>query len=65
MWTPPLRERKTWRENGRKGMSKEKETTEQRLKRFEKAYNILMDYFNDLPEETRIEVDERLNKENL
>ena len=46
-------------------MSKEKETTEQRLKRFEKAYNILMDYFNDLPEETRIEVDERLNKVNL
>jgi len=46
-------------------MTKEKETTEQRLKRFEKAYNILMDYFNDLPEETRIEVDERLNKENL
>jgi|TARA_R100000656_G_scaffold37069_1_gene31417 flagellar capping protein FliD len=46
-------------------MGKEKETTEQRLKRFEKAYNILMDYFNDLPEETRIEVDERLNKENL
>ena len=46
-------------------MSEEKETTEQRLKRFEKAYNILMDYFNDLPEETRIKVDERLNKENL
>ena len=46
-------------------MTKEKETTEQRLKRFEKAYNILMDYFNDLPEETRIEVDERLNKVNL
>jgi len=46
-------------------MTKEKETTEQRLKRFEKAYNILMDYFNYLPDDLKIEADERLNKENL
>ncbi len=46
-------------------MSEEKETTEQRLKRFEKAYNILMDYFDDLPDDLRIEAHERLNKENL
>ena len=30
------------------------ETTEQRLKRFEKAYNILMDYFNYLPDDLKI-----------
>ncbi len=46
-------------------MSKEKETTEQRLKRFEKAYNILMDYFKYLPEDLKIEGHEGLNKENL
>ena len=41
------------------------ETTEQRLKRFEKAYNILMDYFDYLPDDLRIKAHERLNKENL
>ena len=34
-------------------------------RRYKKAYNILMDYFEDLPEETIIEVDERLNKVDL
>ena len=28
--------------------------------KWEVAYQILMDYFEDLPEETRLEVDERL-----
>ena len=41
------------------------ETTEQRLKRFEKAYNILMDYFNYLPDDLKIKAHERLNKVNL
>ena len=46
-------------------MSKEKETTEQRLEGFEKAYNILMDYFDYLPDDLRIEAHERLNKINM
>ena len=33
--------------------------------KFEVAYQILMDYFEDLPEETRHEVDERLKAVNL
>tara|TARA_E500000318_G_scaffold53304_1_gene49627 strand:- start:3799 stop:3963 length:165 start_codon:yes stop_codon:yes gene_type:complete len=32
---------------------------------YEVAYQILMDYFEDLPEETRHEVDERLKAVNL
>ena len=34
-------------------------------KRFEKAYNILMDYFDELSDESRIECDERLNEVGL
>jgi len=33
--------------------------------KFEVAYQIMMDYFEDLPEETRHEVDERLKAVNL
>ena len=33
--------------------------------RWEVAYQILMDYFEDLPEETRLEVDERLKAVDL
>lgn len=29
---------------------------------FKEAYNILMDYFDELSEESRIECDKRLNK---
>jgi hypothetical protein len=30
---------------------------------FEKAYNILMDYFDELPDDIKEEVDQRLNEE--
>ena len=30
--------------------------------RFKKAYNILMDYFNELPHESKKEIDKKLNK---
>ena len=33
--------------------------------KFEVAYQIMMDYFEDLPEETRLEVDERLRAVDL
>jgi len=33
--------------------------------KWKKAYNILMDYFDSLDEETKIEVDERLNEVGL
>ena len=33
--------------------------------KWEVAYQILMDYFEDLPEETRLEVDERLRAVDL
>jgi len=33
-----------------------------KLKRYVKAYNILMDYFDYLPEEDKVEIDKKLNK---
>jgi len=32
---------------------------------FEKAYNILMDYFDDLPEDLKVEADKRLKEVGL
>ena len=35
------------------------------MKKYKEAYNILMDYFDELSHESRVEIDKKLRKINL